>query len=68
MLVYAAKMVLAQGGYELKLESDLNAVRLYIKMGMEKIGQSPSKPRGRMLDVMLVNLPFGDIGIKPAVE
>ena len=67
MFAYAAKMVQAQYGYELKLESDTDAVRFYKKMGLVKIGESTNKPEGRMLDVMLVTLPFYLEVEKPAV-
>ena len=67
MFVYAAKMVQAQGWNELKVESDPNAVRIYKKMGMVKIDECSSKPEGRVLDVMVVTLPFYLEGEKPAV-
>lgn len=63
LFVHAAEVVLARGGHALRLEADPNAVGFYQKMGMVKIGESPSKPQGRLLDVMALDLPSNEDGV-----
>jgi ribosomal protein S18 acetylase RimI-like enzyme len=62
---HAAEVVQAEGGHALRLDADPNAVGFYQRMGMVKIGESPSKPQGRLLDVMAINLPSNEEGVPP---
>ena len=53
---HAMATVLEEGGAVLRLVAEPHAIGFYQKMGMTKIGERPSKPAGRVLDVMALNL------------
>ncbi|MEZ4859651.1 MAG: GNAT family N-acetyltransferase [Caldilineaceae bacterium] len=53
---HACAWVQAQGGTMLQLVAEPHAIGFYHKMGMTKIGERPSVPVGRVLDVMAVRL------------
>lgn len=56
LLQHAMTTVLEEGGSVLRLVAEPHAIGFYQKMGMTKIGERPSKPAGRVLDVMVLNL------------
>ncbi|MFN8493756.1 MAG: GNAT family N-acetyltransferase [Caldilineaceae bacterium] len=53
---HAISTVLEEGGAVLRLVAEPHAIGFYQKMGMTKIGERASKPAGRVLDVMALNL------------
>lgn len=53
---HAMVTVLEEGGTVLRLVAEPHAIGFYQKMGMTKIGERPSKPAGRVLDIMALNL------------
>lgn len=53
---HAVTLARAHGGVTLHLVADPHAVGFYQKMGMSKIGERPSVPAGRVLDVMVLHL------------
>lgn len=53
---HAAAMAAALGGTRLRLVAEPHALGFYQKMGMDKIGERPSQPIGRVLDLMEVAL------------
>lgn len=53
---HAVATMLEEGGAVLRLVAEPHAIGFYQKMGMTKVGERPSKPAGRVLDVMTLNL------------
>lgn len=53
---HAASLTISLGGTALRLVADPHAIGFYQKMGMHKIGERPSQPVGRVLDLMEVAL------------
>ncbi len=44
------------GATRIKVVSDPNAEEFYVKMGARRVGEEPSKPEGRRLPVLLLDL------------
>ncbi|MEZ4621987.1 MAG: GNAT family N-acetyltransferase [Caldilineaceae bacterium] len=53
---HAVALVQAEGGTMLQLVAEPHALGFYAKMGMRKIGERPSQPPGRVLDLMAIDL------------
>lgn len=53
---HAASLATTLGGTMLRLVADPHAIGFYQKMGMHKIGERPSQPVGRVLDLMEMTL------------
>ncbi len=56
---HAVAQAKALGATRLQLAADPHAVGFYAKMGMKKIGEWPSMPVGRVLDLMALDLVAG---------
>ena len=56
---HAVARAKACGATSLQLAADPHAVGFYIKMGMTKIGERPSQPVDRVLDLMALDLVVG---------
>jgi len=56
LFAHAVALARAQGGTMLQLIAEPNALGFYQKLGMTKIGERPSQPVGRVLEVMALPL------------
>lgn len=56
LFAHAVALARAQGGATLQLVAEPNASGFYQKMGMIKVGERPSQPAGRVLEVMALPL------------
>lgn len=52
----ATTYIANRGGGVLKILTDPNAEEFYLKKGAQRIGQLPSKPAGRMLPLLQLNI------------
>lgn len=57
LFAHALKRVRAAGGTSLEIASDPNAQGFYRKMGARPVGFVPSRPRGRRLPLLVVDVP-----------
>lgn len=53
---HAARTVQAMGGSVLRIVSDPHAEGFYLRMGAQRVGAVPSKPEGRLLPLLTVDL------------
>ena len=56
LFAHALEMARALGGRTLEIASDPNAEGFYLRMGARRVGSVPSKPAGRELSLLVVDL------------